>query len=48
MAFGQTSIVSDYVTEVAKELGYPFMKPEQLDVLLKAEMYLQFFQLALE
>ena len=48
MVLEQTSLVSDCVTEAAKELGYPVMKPEQLDVTMAFVEDLQFFQLALE
>ena len=44
------SMVKECVTNAAKELGYPEMKPEQLEVaasFIEAEMFFQFCLLAL-
>ena len=50
----RSKFIRECVIEASKELGYPVMKPEQVDivlaliVLLKVEMCLLFFQPALE
>ncbi len=44
----ERKLIRESITKAAEELGYLAMKAVQVDIVIKVEMFLLFFQLALE